>query len=334
MKALVHTAPFEFDLWEVPAPSPEPNEVLIQVRAVGICGSDVHGMTGSTGRRIPPIIMGHEASGEITAVGAEADQAWMGKRVTFDSTIYCGRCEYCQKGQVNLCDSRTVLGVSCDDYRRDGAFAEYVCVPEHILYELPGSVSYEHGAMIEPLSVALHAVKIAANADRERVLVVGCGIIGLFTIQAAKAMGFGTIVATDLSQNRLEAARACGAEVAVLPDHLAGEAEVDVAFDAVGAPPTVKAVIGQVKKGGTVVLIGNIAQEVPFPLQVVVSRQISVLGSCASSGEYPECLDLISSGTINPASLISESVPLERAAEMFIKLHKNPDDHLKVIVTM
>ncbi|MBU8912977.1 MAG: galactitol-1-phosphate 5-dehydrogenase [Spirochaetales bacterium] len=332
MKSLVLTAPFEFELQDTPAPTPGPNEVLIRVRAVGICGSDVHGMTGTTGRRIPPIVMGHEATGDVVEVGSGGDNAWVGRRVTFDSTIYCGRCDFCKKGQINLCDNRKVLGVSCDEYRLDGAFADYVVVPDHILYELPDSVSYEHGSLTEPLSVALHAVRLAQLKGQERVLVVGCGIIGLLAIQAARATGCGTIIATDLNPHRLEAARACGADVAVHPDALDDEPEVNVAFEAVGTGATVKAAIGKVRKGGTVVLIGNLAPEVPFPMQTVVARQIAVLGSCASSGEYPDCLDLIADGAIDATLLISEIIPLSQAATMFEKLRKNPDDHLKIVV--
>ena len=332
MQALVLIAPREFELQEIPAPAPGRHEVLLAVQAVGICGSDVHGMTGSTGRRIPPIIMGHEAAGTIMAVGPESDPNWVGKRVTFDSTIYCGRCEFCVRGQINLCADRKVLGVSCEEYSLNGALAEFLVVPEHVLHELPAGVSFEHGAMTEPLSVALHAVRLAGLSAEKRVLVVGCGIIGLLTIQAARATGCGTILATDLSPRRLEMARLCGADTAIQPGELHDEPEVDVAFEAFGSAKTVKTAIGKLCKGGTVVLIGNLAAEVPFPLQTVVTRQITVRGSCASSGEYPDCLDLIAGGAVNLAPLISDVVTLEEAAGMFEEIHSNPDEHLKVIV--
>src|SRR5216683_6295205 len=134
MKALVLEEYKRFAHKEMPAPEPEPEEVLIAVKACGICGSDVHGMDGSTGRRRPPIVMGHEAAGVIARTGAAVNSWTAGERVTFDSTIYCGRCEYCLRGQFNLCDNRRVLGVSCADYRQHGAFAEFVAVPQHILY--------------------------------------------------------------------------------------------------------------------------------------------------------------------------------------------------------
>src|SRR6266496_1309595 len=158
MKALVLKEYNRFAYEEIPAPEPRPNEVLVAVKACGICGSDVHGMDGSTGRRRPPIVMGHEAAGVIAQPGREVTGWLAGERVTFDSTIYCGECEFCRAGLLNLCERRRVLGVSCEDYRQNGAFAEYVCVPEHILYRLPNGLPFEHGALVEPFAIALHAI--------------------------------------------------------------------------------------------------------------------------------------------------------------------------------
>ena len=124
-------------------PDLAPDEVLIRVRACGVCGSDVHGFDGSTGRRIPPLVMGHEAAGTVETVGDAVREFGAGDRVTFDSTVSCGRCDYCARGQVNLCDNRMVLGVSCADYRRHGAFAEYVSVPARIVYRLPDGLPFE-----------------------------------------------------------------------------------------------------------------------------------------------------------------------------------------------
>ena len=144
---------------EFPIPVPKDDEVLVKIAASGICGSDVHGMDGSTGRRQPPIIMGHEASGTIIKTGPAVTGWKCNDRVTFDSTIYCGTCPYCRQARINLCENRKVLGVSCDEYLCEGTFAEYVAVPQHILYALPDNVTFEEAAMVEPLSVAFHAVK-------------------------------------------------------------------------------------------------------------------------------------------------------------------------------
>src|SRR5689334_1259243 len=144
MKALLLKQYMELEMVDAPPPAYTDHDVLIRVRACGICGSDIHGLDGSTGRRIPPLIMGHEASGVIDSVGA-AVKGWKpGDRVTFDSTVSCGACHFCRRGQINLCENRQVLGVSCGDYRRNGAFAEFVSVPENILYKIPDNVPFEH----------------------------------------------------------------------------------------------------------------------------------------------------------------------------------------------
>jgi L-iditol 2-dehydrogenase len=167
-----------FAVEEVPPPALEPGEVLVRVRARGICGSDVHGMDGSSGRRIPPIIMGHEAAGGIGGLGTGVTGWTEGARVTFDSTVSCGDCWYCRRGEVNLCEHRQVLGVSCGEYRRHGAFAEYVAVPARILYPLPDALDFERAAMVEAVSVAVHALERTPLPLNASVAVVGTGMNG------------------------------------------------------------------------------------------------------------------------------------------------------------
>src|SRR5580698_2349653 len=156
MKSLLLSEYNHLAIVDMPVPTIAPDEILVKVEACGICGSDVHGYDGSSGRRIPPIVMGHEAAGSIAAIGEQVKGLAEGDRVTFDSTVYCGHCEYCARGEVNLCDNREVIGVSCGDYRRHGAFAEYVVVPQQIVYRLPATISFAEAAMLEAVSVALH----------------------------------------------------------------------------------------------------------------------------------------------------------------------------------
>ena len=205
------TAPKRLEIQDSPIPEHGENEVLIRVKACGICGSDVHGFDGSSGRRIPPLIMGHEAAGIIESCGSGVAGFAIGDRVTFDSTVYCGECDYCKKGQVNLCDHRMVLGVSCGEYRRHGAFAEFVTAPAHILYQLPAGFPFEHAAMIEAVSVAVHAVGRITIAPVDTCLVVGAGMIGLLVVQALRAAGCQGVIAVDIDEDRLELARRLGA---------------------------------------------------------------------------------------------------------------------------
>lgn len=341
MHALVLNAPNRLEWQDVPDPSPAPDEVLVRVKACGICGSDVHGMDGSTGRRRPPIVMGHEAAGTIAAVGRDVDEWQTGERVTFDSTVYCGQCAYCLQGRVNLCDSRRVLGVSCEEYRRDGAFAEFVAIPSRILYRLPDAVSFEHAAMVEPVSVAVHTVARALIRPVQSALVVGAGMIGLLIVQVLRARGVAAILVSDVDATRRDLAKRMGATDTLDPaivdvpnvtrDRTAGDG-VDCTFDAVGIAVTVATAIESTCKGGTVVLVGNLAPEVTIPLQRVVTRELSLFGSCASAGEYPECLELMASGNIDVTPLITAKAPMHEGAAWFEKLYQHEPGLMKVIL--
>ncbi len=338
MKALVMHEYKRLDFEEVPIPDIQDDEVLVHVQACSVCGSDVHGFDGSTGRRRPPVIMGHEASGIIEACGKNVRNYKAGDRVTFDSTIYCGNCEKCKAGMVNLCTSRKVLGVSCEDYNRNGCFAEYVNIPEHILYRLPDNVSFVQAAMVEPLSVAYHAATRTPVGKEDRVVVVGVGTIGLLTLQVVRAFGAKQIIAVDIDEEKLKTARANGASVCInstSPDAAeqireATEGGADLAFDATGIDKTVSLCIQSVRTGGRVVLIGNVAPDVHFPLQKVVTGQISLFGSCASAGEYPECLELIASGKVNVDSMISKVVPLRDGNLWMNKIYNHEDGLTKI----
>jgi L-iditol 2-dehydrogenase len=330
MRALQLVAASKLAVVELPLPAPGPGEVRLRVRACGICGSDLHGMDGGSGRRIPPLVMGHEASGVVDAVG-EGVSAWRaGDRVTFDSTVWCGECGYCREGRVNLCDSRQVVGVACAEFRRDGAFAEYVTLPQRILHRLPEGLSFEAAAFAEPVGVALHAVRRAGDVAGASVLVVGAGLIGLLVVQALKRAGAAKVIAVDLDAGRLKLAAELGAEETIV----AGSApvpEVDVAMEVVGAAATVDLALRSVRKGGRVVLVGNLAPSVPLPLQIVVTRELDVLGSCAIAGEYPAALAAIASGEIRVEPLVTASMDLEQGVRAF-ELAKSPGA-LKVLIT-
>jgi L-iditol 2-dehydrogenase len=326
---------------DLPVPHVGEDDVLVRVRACGICGSDVHGFDGSSGRRIPPLVMGHEAAGTVERVGVRVRNLSPGARVTFDSTVSCGSCEYCARGQVNLCDARRVLGVSCAEYRRDGAFAEFISVPARIVYPLPNPMPFEHAAMIEAVSVAVHAVDRHVPDRKAAVVVIGCGMIGLLVIQVLRSRGCERIIAADVDSTRLPLALRLGAISAAdasaedVAEHVARATDrrgADHAFEAVGRAETVDAAVRCVRKGGTVTLIGNLAPTVPMPLQTVVTREISLLGSCASSGEYPACIELMVSGAIDVAPLISATAPLEEGPAWFDRLHRGGHGFMKVIL--
>ncbi len=341
MKALLLPEYKRLEVVDVPRPEPGADELLVRVRACGICGSDVHGFDGSTGRRIPPVIMGHEASGVVAARGANVTGFAEGDRVAFDSMISCGACFFCGRGEPNLCDNRQVLGVSCTEFRRDGAFAEYVVVPKRIAFRLPDELSFEHAAMLEPVSVAVHAVNLTPIRLGDTALVVGAGMIGLLCIQAMRLAGCGRIFATDIDDGRLELARQAGADDVfntkscdVQAEILArtGGTGVAAAVEAVGATDPIATAIACVRKGGMVTLVGNVTPRVQVPLQAIVSRQLRLTGSCASANEYPACIELLSRGAIRVDSLISGRAPLEEGMHWFERLYAHEPGLMKVIL--
>jgi L-iditol 2-dehydrogenase len=379
MQALLLSEYRKLELVSMDRPVVGPRDVLVRVAACGICGSDVHGYDGSSGRRIPPIVMGHEASGTVVEAGAAVSRATVGDRVTFDSTVYCGECDACRSGQVNLCPRRRVLGVSCDEYRQHGAFAEFVAVPQHILHALPPELPFEQAALIEPVSVALHAVDLLRIKHGERAVVVGSGMIGLLVIQALRVAGCSEVIAIDIDEGRLELAAELGATTTINstngawktggwiraeselpvpqdPAHRSGgSAEpraqapttsvavqavmelthgrgADVAAEVVGNAGAISTAIRSVTRGGRVVLVGNISPEVPLPLQVVVSRELTLLGSCASAGEYPRAIDLVAGGQIRVAPLISARAPLAEGPQWFDRLYAREPGLMKVVL--
>jgi len=341
MKALLLSQYRHLEIAELPVPDPAPGEALVRVAACGICGSDVHGYDGSSGRRIPPVIMGHEATGVVAAIGKGVMNVSEGDRVTFDSTVYCGACAFCRRGEINLCDQRQVIGVSCSDYRRAGAFAEYVVVPSHITYRLPENLSFVEAAMLEVVTVALHAVSLTEISPGSSVLVVGAGMIGLLIVQALRVAGCTQILVTDIDPCRLTLAKQVGATARVpakdsdaLDDlQLARGNDVDAAIEAVGRDETVRLAIGAVRKGGRVTLVGNISPTVRLPLQSVVTRQIRLQGSCASAGEFPQAIELLASRAIQVKPLITAVAPLEDGPHWFERLNACEPNLMKVVLT-
>jgi len=340
MKALQLVGPSTFKVVDKPLPEISSSDVLIKVKACGICGSDIHGMDGSSGRRIPPVVMGHEASGIIKQIGADVADLNVGDRVTFDSTVFCNNCDYCNQDRVNLCDKRQVMGVSCGEFHRDGAFSEYVVCPAHICHQLPDGLSFEEAAFSEPVGVAVHAVNRSNVKQGDTAVVIGSGLIGLLVIQALQWRGCTQIIAIDLDDSRLKLAKQLGATAEInskqsdavksVLDLTSGGA--NHAFEVVGASVTVNMAIDCVRKGAAVTLVGNLSPEVTLPLQKVVTRELTLFGSCAINGEYPEALAAIAGGHIQVKPLITAQVNIEDAANWFAKLKAAEQPYLKVLV--
>ena len=341
MKALIHTKPYSFEYSDFPDPAMSDDEVLVRVKACGICGSDVHGFTGKTGRRIPPLIMGHEAAGVVEDFGKNVKGFEKGDRVCFDSTVYCNKCKPCREGLFNRCDKRQVLGVSTPEFKRHGAFAEYVSVPWWIVFKIPDNMSFIQAAFLEPASIGTHAGNRPPISSDDTVVVIGGGTIGLFVMQAAKLRGAAKVIVVDINEFRLGLAVKLGADKVFNPqksdlrETILAETEgkgAEVTFEVVGYAKTFRDGISITKTGGHLIAVGNLEPIAEFNLQELVARELTFRGSYASSGEFRDCIELVASGKIDIEPLISDVLPLKDGPSAFERLHKAEEDLLKIVL--
>jgi 2-desacetyl-2-hydroxyethyl bacteriochlorophyllide A dehydrogenase len=339
MKSLVYRGPRALALEETERPETLPGEVLLRVEATGICGSDVHGYLGLTGRRIPPMTMGHEFCGTVEEADPDVGGFGPGDRVAVQPVVFCGACSYCREGLTNLCENRRLFGVMSFN----GSMAEYLNVPARLLFRMPEGMSPEVGAMVEPTAVAHRAVsRVGGLVEGATVLIVGAGTIGLLLLALVKARRPRLVLVSDLSDSRLRLARELGADVTVNPsredavkragEHTGGRG-VDLSFEAVGAAPTVEQALAALRPRGTCVWVGNSQKMVAVDMQASVTRELTVLGSYIyTRAEFGEALALLGRNQIDVRPIISRTVPLDRGPEMFAALSEPSTELVKVVL--
>jgi len=336
MQALIFEGPWQMPLREMEVPMPGSDDVIVRVRAAGVCGSDVHGFTGSTGRRTPGIVMGHEFAGTIETLGAEVAGWQTGQRVIVQPLITCGTCAFCRAGKPNVCANRQLIGM-----HQHGAYAECVRVPQAQLRAMPDDLGWEQAALVEPLAVALHAVNATSLRIMDTVVIVGAGPIGLLTLLAARLKGAGQVVVTDRSVHRLELARRLGAAMVINVAEQDAVAEVQrvtdglgahAAIEAVGITPTVQQAQAVTRIGGQVTWIGNSAPDVTINMQQVVTRELTIRGVYGFADEFEQAIAALASGWINVAPLIEVVAPLSDGPQMIHDLADGSLDAVKVVL--
>lgn len=334
MKALIWRGPWEMPLEEVEDPTATAGKAVVAVRAVGICGSDVHGYTGSTGRRFPDIIMGHEFAGTISEVGDDVVDFGPGDDVVV-MPLYSAA-EGVDPYPINRSPHRRLTGMN-----EHGAYAEKVAVRRSQLFAKPSHLSWSRAALCEPVAVTLHAVGITPLELMQDVVIVGAGPIGLLTMLAARLKGAGRIFVTDRSARRLEIAEELGADavvnvaeqdaVAVIQEMTGGG--VGAAFEAVGISPTAQQAIDVTRNGGHVTWIGNSARTIEIDMQSIVTREITVRGTYAfTEVEFQAAIDALASGRLNVDPLVELTAPLAEGPDIFRRLAKGEEDPVKVIL--
>ncbi|MGA2546575.1 MAG: galactitol-1-phosphate 5-dehydrogenase [Rectinemataceae bacterium] len=338
MRGLVYYGPEHLEMAQLPDPEAAEGEVLLKVKATGICGSDLHGYLGKTGRRIAPMVMGHEFAGEVLELGPKVKGFNIGDRVVVQPVIFCGKCEPCKRGATNLCGNKKLFGVM----DLNGSMADFISVPQRLLYRLPENIDYLSGAMIEPLAVAYGATR-KVDVRGKDVLIVGSGTIGLLLLQIVVASGPHMVAMSDVNDFRLGLAKKLGADHTINPGRedfaksigeMTEKKGFDVAFEAVGITPTVQQAMSSLKMEGSCVWVGNSEKDITLNMQEVVTKVLRIFGTYTyTHAEFGEALDMVKRGKVDMAPLISRVAPLEQGPEMFKLQTKTPGSLVKIILT-
>jgi len=341
MKAAIMTELRKIELVEMPVPKPGPNEALVKVMAVGICGSDVHYYEhGRIGRFIVdfPFLLGHECAGEVVAVGENVTRVKPGDRVAIEPGVTCGKCQYCKKGRYNLCPDVQFLATP----PVHGSFAQYIVHREDFLFPIPDHMSYEAASLVEPFSVGIHASRAAALQPGETVAIHGMGPVGLMAVVAAKAFGAGQIIVSDLEPKRLEAARKLGAtrtvrvgeeDPAEVVRSLTDGRGADVAFETAGNGKALQSALASLRRGGRLSIVGLPPQpEIPLNITYIADNEIQIRGIFRYANTYPDGIRFLASGLADVDAIITDRYPLERTWEAMERTITARSETLKVMI--
>jgi len=337
MKAAVWYGGKEIRIEEVPKPDPGPNEVLVRVKATGICGSDLHAYEGISKRRVPPLIMGHEIAGEIAEIGGHVKGSQIGDRVVVQPVLSCGECEQCRSGNENICRNIRFLGLHVP-----GGFAEYVKAPAKNCYTMPSRLRFEEACLTEPLSVAVHVVNNVPVGVNGTILIVGAGVVGSMVTQVARLRTSGKIIVTDILDSRLDLAKKLGADITINPRkknvpeeiHKITEGRgVDVSIEVVGIESTIQDALASVKKGGTTIAIGLLEKSMKIDVMSLVSSESKLLGSYLYNDcDFRSSINLITEGKVNLQPYLTCILALDDALKGFEEMATNKEKTLKVIL--
>ena len=336
MKQATMINPGEIEIREVPAPAPGPGEVLLRVQRIGICGSDIHVYHGKHPLTSFPVVQGHEFSAVLEAVGPGVTGLTVGSKVTSMPQIVCGECAPCRRGDYHICDKLKVQG-----FQAPGCGQELWVTSAKMVVPLPGTFTFEQGALVEPTAVAVHAVAKAGNLAGHRVAVLGAGPIGNLVAQAARCDGAQVLI-TDLSDYRLEVARKCGLEetsnlqkesLAQAVERVFGKEGFNVAFECVGVEATITAAVANIQKGGTIIIVGVFGEKPRIDMSNVQDRELNLRGTLMyQRPDYERAVELIDAGGINTEPLVSKHFDLDHYIDAYHFIDQFGDKSLKVVI--
>jgi threonine dehydrogenase-like Zn-dependent dehydrogenase len=326
MKALVWHGPRRMSVDDIPEPEPKADEGVVRSEAAGICGSEVEGYLGKMSNRVPPLVMGHEFAGTVTAVGRGVDQSWLGKRVAVNPIVGCGHCRYCVRGDRNLCPDRFLIGIGAP-----GGFASAAAVPERCLFELPAAMDARLGALVEPLANGVHAIRSGAPKGATSAVVIGAGTIGLACMQAALIHGLELVTVLERHPTRREHALRLGAHEAFASgDEL--KPGVDLVIDAVGSDATRRLAVELLNPAGTAILIGLQDDQTALSWHRVIRGNHTVKGVFGySDADFQQALEWLAEGRAGIGDL-KGILPLDEGPAAFATLAEGPTADIKVFL--
>jgi L-iditol 2-dehydrogenase len=339
MKQAVMTAPGQIEFRDAEKPTPKPNEVIMQTRRIGVCGSDIHVYHGLHPYTGYPVIQGHEIGGVVAVVGANVTHVQVGDKITFMPQVTCGECYPCQHGQYHICESLKVMG-----FQTDGAAQEYFALPADMVLKLPENISLDQAAMIEPIAVTVHALSRGGGADGKRVIVLGAGTIGNLTAQVAKASGAKQVMITDLSDYKLAKAKECGIDIAInaqrenLGDAIAqhfGPEKADLILECVGVEPTMTSAVQCARKGSTIVVVGVFGKKPQVDLGLVQDHELTLTGTLMyQRADYERAIELVASGNMHLDSMITHRFPFSEYLDAYHAIEASNGEYLKVMIDL
>ncbi len=339
MKQAVMPAPGKIEFRNVGQPTCQDDEVLVQIKRIGVCGSDIHVYHGQHPYTTYPVVQGHEVSGTLAQIGNAVKSFTLGEQVVFMPQITCGECYPCRQGMYHICDNLKVMG-----FQTGGAAQDYFPVKANMVLKMPDAISLDHAAMIEPISVAVHALSRVGSVQGRKVLVLGAGTIGNLVAQTARALGAARVMITDVSEYKLDKARRCGLDCAInsqqenltdaIIQHL-GPDKADVILECVGVEETITQAIANARKGTPIVVVGVFGKKPPVDLAMVQNNELSLIGTLMYQRADYECaIDLVARHAIQLDELITHRFPFEAYLEAYQVIEASQGKYLKVMIEL
>lgn len=339
MRQAIMLAPGKIEFREALKPQLAPDQIMLQTKRIGVCGSDIHVFHGTHPYTGYPIVQGHEVSGVVAALGEAVEGFSVGDKITFAPQVVCGECFPCKNGMYHICESLKVMG-----FQTNGTAQDFFPLPQENVFKLPDEISLDHAAMIEPIAVATHAVLKGGDINGKSVLVLGAGTIGNLVAQVAKAFGADTVMITDISDYKLEKARVCGVDYGINTSHedlnqailnRFGPNRADLILECVGAQATIDQAVSYARKGTTIVVVGVFGQKPMVDLGLVQDRELKLVGTLMyQNSDYEIAIDLVKKGKMCLDDLVTHRFKFEQYIDAYHAIENSNGEYMKVMIEL